>query len=171
MTTSTDEGGAYHFAKLPAGDWKVEVEMMGFGTESRDLKVGETAPDLEIALRLQSAQAAKPAAAPAQTPEPAEPARPKPAATPRRRPRAAREGRRRRNGRPDGQAAPAAAGNAGRNKRCGPQRSEQRRHVIKRQRELPGDGQHGRGLQEVGAMDDVRRREDMRQRFEQCAPA
>jgi hypothetical protein len=103
ITTSTDEGGVYHFAKLPAGEWKVEVEMMGFGTEVRDLKVAETAPDLEFTLRLQSAQAPKPSA---EAPKPPSEPKPRPAETAKAAPRA--PARPAQNGRLDPSAAQAA---------------------------------------------------------------
>lgn len=193
FTTSTDEGGAYHFAKLPAGAAQVEVEMMGFVTARLPLQVGETAPGLEFALKLGANEAApvKPAAeAPkvvsqakpeAAKPEAAKPEAAKPEAA---KPQTASAGQRTRGG----------PGQAGRNgQRPDAQAAYQRLQVMQTaQNEVTAalnapppepvsadmsqganesflvSGSMSRGLQEVGAMDEMfGAREDMRQRFEE----
>src|SRR5215469_5673952 len=39
FSATSDEGGAFHFADLPDGQWKIEVKMLCFETMSADVAV------------------------------------------------------------------------------------------------------------------------------------
>lgn len=49
-STVTDEQGFYHFADLADGPWTIEVSMLGFVTERREVVVAADAPMPELAL-------------------------------------------------------------------------------------------------------------------------
>ena len=50
QTAVTDAQGAYSFADLADGTWKIEVEMSGFTKVSDDLAAGATAKDFELSM-------------------------------------------------------------------------------------------------------------------------
>ena len=83
LVTTTDDRGAYSFPNLADGTWTIQVDMLGFGSLTKEVAVAPDAPsptwDLKVlslnALRQQlapQAQAASPAA-PAATTAPAQP--------------------------------------------------------------------------------------------------
>jgi hypothetical protein len=98
VATTTDDKGFYRFPNLEDGIWKIDVEMLGFAPQSKELGVMAEAPSPQWELKLQTldqlraALAPKPAAAaapansetatvakPTEAPKPADTA--KPAAT------------------------------------------------------------------------------------------
>jgi trimeric autotransporter adhesin len=82
FVTTTDDQGAYSFADLPDGIWTVQVESMGFATQSREVGIAADAPSPTWELKLltlpqvrqELAPHAPPAAAPEAAPKPAQPA-------------------------------------------------------------------------------------------------
>ncbi len=56
VATSTDETGAYIFEDLGPGEWKIDVEMLGFQTASRDM-----APGAQVDLKVRTPGSEKPA--------------------------------------------------------------------------------------------------------------
>lgn len=78
VTTTTDDQGAYSFADLEDGVWKIEVEMLGFTKVSRDIAVAPQAPSPEWDLKMLSVSelqaALKPPAPAAATPAASSPA-------------------------------------------------------------------------------------------------
>ncbi|MGD0497361.1 MAG: carboxypeptidase regulatory-like domain-containing protein [Bryobacteraceae bacterium] len=72
--TTTDDNGNYSFPDLADGVWTIRVDMLGFGSETRDIGVAPDAPspdwDLKLlsATELATAMAAKPAPVPAVVP-------------------------------------------------------------------------------------------------------
>jgi hypothetical protein len=193
FSTSTDESGAYHFAKLPAGACQVEVEMMGFVTARLPLQVGDSAPDLEFSLQLGTNPA----------PTEAKPAAEAPATVSQARPDAARPAEAAKRDEAKAAAAKPQSASAATRQRGAPngrngqrpdtQTAYQRLQVMQTtQNEINAalsgpppepvsadmsqganesflvSGSMSRGLQEVGAMDEMfGAREEMRQRFEQ----
>jgi hypothetical protein len=92
LSTTTDERGIYSFADLPDGVWTIQVEMLGFAKDTRDIGIAVDAPSPDWDLKLMSqadvtaavAAAKLPPPAPAPAPTPAAPttaAAPTPAAT------------------------------------------------------------------------------------------
>src|SRR5437868_4285554 len=65
IVTTTDETGRYLFPNLPAGAWKLAVEMFGFSPQTRDLTIGEQASTVDFTLAL------KPTVEVARAPRPA----------------------------------------------------------------------------------------------------
>src|SRR5579859_7161712 len=47
LITTTDDQGAYQFKDLPDGVWSIQVEMFGFGTQSREVGIAPGAPSPE----------------------------------------------------------------------------------------------------------------------------
>src|SRR5438045_4034716 len=78
VVTTTDEHGGYSFRYLSDGVWKIQIEMLGFVTASKEIGVMAEAPSPEWDLKLMSMAEVKAAVAP---PAPAAPAAPKPAET------------------------------------------------------------------------------------------
>src|ERR1700694_199137 len=48
----TDSQGAYSFADLPDGDWKLQIEMLGFATITSEVPVAPSAPAAEWDLKM-----------------------------------------------------------------------------------------------------------------------
>ncbi|MBZ5583251.1 MAG: TonB-dependent receptor [Acidobacteriia bacterium] len=82
LVTTTDDQGVYSFSNLPDGIWMIQVEMLGFTRQSREIGIDFDAPSPAWELKLlpsvaEIAAAAKPAEAP---PAPAAAVAPAPAA-------------------------------------------------------------------------------------------
>ena len=83
FSTTTDEKGVYAFADLADGVWTIQVEMLGFAKQSRDIGIAVDAPSPEWDLKLltqadltaavAAAKAAARAASPSQAAAPATP--------------------------------------------------------------------------------------------------
>lgn len=69
IATTTGDDGAYEL-NLPAGEWKVTVELFGFAPITRTLHPGASAPPSEWTLALRQMPVRGPRAAPAQQSEP-----------------------------------------------------------------------------------------------------
>lgn len=54
ITITTNEQGIYRFPELSDGRWTIQVQMVGFALERRDVSVAPTTPALDIPLRLSS---------------------------------------------------------------------------------------------------------------------
>src|SRR5258708_36404442 len=76
VVTTTDDGGQYVFADLPAGAWTLQVEMFGFNAAQREIIVDDKPGTIDWTLELKPlsgpapVSTAKPAAAPAEPPRP-----------------------------------------------------------------------------------------------------
>ena len=68
ISTSTGDDGGYELS-LPAGDWKITVEMFGFAISTQTLHPGPSAPPMEWTLILRQAPARGQLAAPAVKPD------------------------------------------------------------------------------------------------------
>ena len=79
LLTTTDEKGVYSFADLADGVWTIQVEMLGFAKESRDIGIAADAPSPEWSLKLLTQADLTAAVAAAKAPPP--PPSPAPAAT------------------------------------------------------------------------------------------
>ncbi len=64
LVTTTDDNGVYSFTDLPDGVWTIQVEMLGFGTFSREVGIAPEAPAPHWDLKLLSAEQIKAALAP-----------------------------------------------------------------------------------------------------------
>jgi trimeric autotransporter adhesin len=92
VVTTTDAQGAYSFRDLADGNWTIQVEMLGFAPETKEVGIAPDAPSPEWDLKLlpmaalRQSLAPKPAPAPAPAPVAAQPAvaasAAKPASTP-----------------------------------------------------------------------------------------
>jgi len=78
----TDVQGAYSFADLPDGVWNIQVEMLCFAPETKEVAVASDAPSPVWELKLLPLEQMKPAVAPAPTAAPASSAAPNGAAPP-----------------------------------------------------------------------------------------
>src|SRR5207253_91335 len=76
IVTTTDDGGQYVFANLPAGAWTLQVEMFGFKAAQREITVDDKPGTIDFTLELKPlsepapVSQAKPAAAPVEPPRP-----------------------------------------------------------------------------------------------------
>jgi hypothetical protein len=57
IVTSTDQQGAFSFAELADGTWRIEVEMLGFEKMARQVGVAPDAPAADFALKYQTEEA------------------------------------------------------------------------------------------------------------------
>lgn len=71
ISTSTGDDGGYEFS-LPAGDWKITVEMFGFVATTQTLHPGPAAPAMEWTITLRQAPPRGQLATPAVKPDPNE---------------------------------------------------------------------------------------------------
>ncbi len=76
VVTTTDAQGAYSFANLADGNWTIQIEMLGFATESKVIGIAPDAPSPEWDLKLLPLAALRQSLAP----KPAAPAAPQVAA-------------------------------------------------------------------------------------------
>src|SRR5258708_14870438 len=76
VVTTTDDGGQYVFANLPAGAWTFQVEMFGFNAAQREITLDDKPGKIDWTLELKPlsgpvpVSTAKPAPAPAEPPLP-----------------------------------------------------------------------------------------------------
>ena len=74
LLTTTDDKGVYAFADLADGVWTIQVEMLGFAKQSRDIGIAVDAPSPEWDLKLLTQADLTAAVAAAKAPPPAPPA-------------------------------------------------------------------------------------------------
>ena len=82
LLTTTDDKGVYAFADLADGVWTIQVEMLGFAKQSRDIGIAVDAPSPEWDLKLLTQADLTAAVAAAKAPPPAPPAPSQAAAPP-----------------------------------------------------------------------------------------
>src|SRR5260221_3365416 len=78
VVTTTDDGGQYVFANLPAGAWTFQVEMFGFNAAQREITLDDKPGKIDWTLELKPLSGPAPVSTAKPAPAPAEPPRPTP---------------------------------------------------------------------------------------------